>query len=499
MRILFLAPYIPSLIRVRPYHFVRELARRHEVSVLVSGSPGDRADIEALRQMCVSVDVVPLQLSRQLASCAQAAVHGEPLQGAACQSPELAQRLWSLLDRQQFDVVHIEHLRAAHLMHNLPSAQPMVFDAVDCISLLQQRTLHSSHSRLQRWLARLELQRTRAYEAKLLSRSPATIVSAPEDAAALQELAPDCQVRVIANGVDLDYFQPLAVASEPATIVFSGRMAYHANVSAALYFVHQVLPLVKATHPDVRCRIVGSHPPARLRALSSDPSIEVTGHVADIRQTLGRATLSVCPVTVKVGIQNKILEAMAMGVPVVTTPAGARGLLAEDGQELLIGNGPAELAQHIGCLLTNTRRRAELAQRGRAYVERHHRWSSAAQQLDAVYSSVIDLASNRRDPWLRQGDALDAATQRFVEQNRQPEQRHRDDCLPDDCHVGSNQDRSLADVHAVPDSDEEHDQQRDREPDLQGLAGARREPLVAGQPDDAPRQGHRDEYPRLHE
>src|SRR6185437_14741692 len=126
--------------------------------------------------------------------------------------------------------------------------------------------------------------------------------------AALGRLAPDRSVSVIANGVDLDYFRPLAAAREPATIVFSGKMSYHANVSAALYFVQNVLPLVRTEHPGVRVRIVGSHPTARVRKLASDPGIEVTGHVQDIRESLGRATLSVCPVTVKVGIQNKILE-----------------------------------------------------------------------------------------------------------------------------------------------------------------------------------------------
>jgi sugar transferase (PEP-CTERM/EpsH1 system associated) len=395
VRVLFLAPYLPSLIRVRPLHFVRELARRHEVSVLVTGSSHDWSDVDHLRGICRRVELIPLRVSRQLASCARAAASGEPLQAAVCRSPELSGRLESLLACEQFDVVHVEHLRAAHLLQQLPPEQPRVYDAVDCISLLLDRTRNSSHSRLQRWLARLEVQRTRAYEARLLRPSQPTIVSAPEDAAALRRLKPGSPVTVVANGVDLDYFRPSLGPREVATIVFSGKMSYHANVSAVLYFVRDVLPLVKAANPEVRLRIVGSRPPARVLELARDPSIEVTGHVADIRESVSSATLAVCPVTVKVGIQNKILEAMAMGVPVVATRQGARGLAAEAGQDLLVGDSAVELAHHIRRLLGDSTLRAELGRLGRKYVERHHRWSAAASQLEEIYASAREPLAGR--------------------------------------------------------------------------------------------------------
>jgi glycosyltransferase involved in cell wall biosynthesis len=210
-------------------------------------------------------------------------------------------------------------------------------------------------------------------------------VTAPEDARALRELVPTAKVAVVPNGVDLDYFRPLAGEREPATLVFSGKMSYHANVSAVLHFVRHVLPLIRAVRPDVRLRVVGSQPPRSIQTLARDPAIAVTGYVPDIREIVGRATVVLCPVTVKVGIQNKVLEAMAMGLPVVSTRAGLEGLVAAPGHDLLVADGAAEFAAHVCRLLADADLRASLGRAGRHYVETHHRWDVAARQLENLY------------------------------------------------------------------------------------------------------------------
>src|SRR5205807_2428662 len=125
---------------------------------------------------------------------------------------------------------------------------------------------------------------------------------------------------VIPNGVDMEHFQPDA-ERQPPSLVFSGKMSYHANVTAVLYFVREILPRVRAVEPHVRLRIVGSNPPPEIRRLATDPLITVTGYVPDVQEAVRGAAVAVCPVTVKVGIQNKVLEAMAMGLPVVSTRA----------------------------------------------------------------------------------------------------------------------------------------------------------------------------------
>jgi polysaccharide biosynthesis protein PslH len=389
VRILFIAPYVPSPIRIRPFQLIRHLSLRHSVTALVAVPRGEEREVLALQQHCEQVVSVPLRRNQAARSCAIGALRGDPLQSAYCRSPELSGRLSSVLAEGRFDVVHVEHLRAAHLLFEIPRGQPVVYDAVDCIALLLERTLRSSHSWKQRVIASIELSRTRKYETRVLRRSHSVIVTSDDDARALSTTAPHAPITVVPNGVDLDYFRPSCEAVEPATLVVSGKMSYHANVTAVLHLVRRILPLVRLRHPAVRLRIVGSNPPSAIQDLEQDHRIEVTGHVADVRPAIGSAAVAVCPVTVKVGIQNKILEAMALGVPVVSTQAGAVGLQARPGHDLLVGRDDAEVASLICDLLDNPTLRTDISAAGRRYVEANHRWEDVCSELERVYERAI--------------------------------------------------------------------------------------------------------------
>ncbi|MBX6771835.1 MAG: glycosyltransferase [Chloroflexi bacterium] len=389
MRILFALPYVPSRIRVRPYQFITTLARRHEVWVLAAGTSEDPPSSATLQDLCPSWEALPNRIGERIYQVARAALNGQPLQAAVCRSTAFERRFRELLERPGFDVVHVEHLRAAFLGPLIPPTVASLFDAVDSISLLWERTVRASHSRRQRLLARLELTRTRAYEARLPTWFDQLVATADEDARALEQLAPGTHVEVIPNGVDLAAFAPWEGPREPATLVFTGKMSYHANVTAVLVFVREILPLIRRSRPDARLVIAGRDPPRTVRALEADPGITVTGYVPDLRATVGRATVAVCPVTVKVGIQNKVLEAMAMGLPVVTTPAGLAGLTAQPGRDLLVGRDPAEFASQVCRLLEDPSLRERVGRSGRAYVAAHHRWKDAAARLEKLYERAI--------------------------------------------------------------------------------------------------------------
>jgi hypothetical protein len=140
----------------------------------------------------------------------------------------------------------------------------------------------------------------------------------------------------------------------------------------------------------VRLKIVGSNPPAAVRDLARDPAICVTGQVADMREAIGRAEVAVCPVKVKVGIQNKILEAMALGLPVVSTREGAEGLDALPGLDFLVADDPVQFADYVCRLLDDADWREDIGRAGRRYVEANHRWDLAAARLEALYRISID-------------------------------------------------------------------------------------------------------------
>lgn len=390
-------PYVPSLVRVRPYNLIRHLAQSHEVTVLASETRGEAAAARQLRELGPRVHTVPLRLGEALRGCAVSGLRGEPLQAGYCRSERLSRALSGLLAEGRFDLVHVEHLRAAHLAEVIPVGMPAVYDSVDCISLLLDRTREASHSPLRRLLSAFELPRARGYEAHLMWRFARIAVTSAQDRAVLLDLAPGAPVEVVRNGVDLDYFQPVPDARrEPATIVFSGKMSYHANVTALLHFVRKVFPLVRRSRPGARLRVVGSNPPASVRALASDPHISVTGFLPDLRWALGGSTVAVCPVRVKAGVQNKLLEALAMGLPVVSTSAGVQGLDVEPGRDLLVADDPAEFADQLCWLLGDPARRAEIGQSGRAYAERHHRWSDAARKLEALHEEALGASPAAR-------------------------------------------------------------------------------------------------------
>jgi glycosyltransferase involved in cell wall biosynthesis len=279
---------------------------------------------------------------------------------------------------------------------------PVVWDSVDCISNLFERAARTSRSLFGRWVTRFELPRTRRYEGQAVRRFDRVLTTAAVDAEALTRLAqaattpppeanPTGQVLTLPNGVDLDYFSPGDEPREPATIVLTGKMSYHANVTAALFLMTDIMPHVWAQQPDVRVNIIGSAPPPEIRALAARhaPRVTVSGYVADLRPYLRRATLAVAPVAYGAGIQNKVLEAMACGAPVVASPQAVAALHTTQGEEVLVAEGGPASAAAILQLLADPALRQRLGAGGRRYVAEQHDWNQVARQLRTIYHELV--------------------------------------------------------------------------------------------------------------
>lgn len=391
MHILFISPYIPSLVRVRPYNLIRALvARGHQVTLAALQPPGDAGEtIQHLRGWCQSVHVVPHSKGRALLNGLVALPSRFPVQAAYSRSPEFNALLGRLLAQQRFDVVHIEHLRGAVLADKVRHL-PRVFDSVDSIALLFEKVLRDAPSFKSRAMAALDLARTRRFEGRLTDLFDEIAVTSPADRAALVSLgSAAAHVTVVPNGVDLDYFQPRREARDPNCLVFTGKMSYHANIAAAEDLAEKVMPLVWARKPDAYLQIVGKDPAPVIQVLGQHPKITVTGYVPDMRPYLAGAAVAVSTVRYGVGIQNKVLEAMAMETPVVCSPQACSALETEAGHDLLVGNTPEAIAEHIVSLLDSAERRREIGLAGREYVEAHQTWDSAAQTLERLYQGAM--------------------------------------------------------------------------------------------------------------
>ncbi|MBI4927031.1 MAG: glycosyltransferase [Anaerolineae bacterium] len=398
MKILFVVPYVPNLVRVRPYNLLRGLAERgHELTLAtLTVSPQDRADLDALRPVCRQVLALDLPRWRSLVNCLMALPSSAPLQAAYCRSAELAH---SIDQAGDFDVAHVEHLRGAWFGLQLlgrPATRrlPVVWDSVDSISLLFRLAAERSRKRTSRWLTRFELGRTQRYEPWLAQQFDRTLVTSQRDLEEYERLlgaqALKKPIKVLPNGVDLEYYTADGIAArEPASLIISGKMSYHANVSMALHFTEHILPLVQQQRPDVKLYLVGKDPTPELLALTHNPAVQVTGTVPDIRPYLRKAAVAVTPVTYGAGIQNKVLEAMACELPVVSSSQAVSALKVAPGVDLMVADDPAEFAGAVVRLLDEPKLRDQVGRAGRAYVERNHRWSAIAVELEEVYIEAV--------------------------------------------------------------------------------------------------------------
>ncbi len=408
MNILAVIPYVPTPIRVRPYYLLRVLAQRghHITLATVWESESELKALDEMKSWGIEVLSAPLTKNQKLKNIAHALPTRSPIQAWFCYVPELAQAIESHLKQGNTDVIHIEHLRGAQYgllaqTSNLQTQTPIIWDSVDCITHLFEQASQRSRSLKSRAMTAIELSRTRYYEGWLTEQFAHALVTSDTDQAALRKLARNPNpISTLGNGVDLSYFAPTSEKRQPDTIVFSGKMSYHANVTAALYLAQEVMPIVWRSRPNTKLVIAGSRPTPAVQALeTNDPGarIRVTGYVKDLRVPLRQATIAAAPLLYGAGVQNKVLEAMACGTPVVASPQAINALKVAGGTDCLVADTPQAFASALLKLLNDEALRANMGAAGRRFVEAHHNWNDIVAQLEHIYErSIQDVRESNR-------------------------------------------------------------------------------------------------------
>lgn len=390
LNILFVTPYVPSPVRIRPFAFIRELAKRgHRVTLacLVQPSWEDRY-LPAVTKYCQGVYPVPLKRLEPFRNTLFSIPTRTPLSVAYCRSSEFSRTVRDLVRDHRFDLIHTEFVRAAPATAGL-NGPTKVFDAVDSLALAYRRSLVSPYvTAKQRLISLIEWPKMRHFESNILRYFHRALVSSPVDRLFLA--GEGDAVTVMPNGVDLDYFNSRREEGKAETIVFLGKLSYYVNVASVLWFYHNVFPIIRSERPGVRFRIVGRNPVPQISALAADPAVEVTGTVPDVRPFLAQAALAICPMVAGSGIQNKLLEAMAMGVPCVATRLACQALNVREGSDLMVADTPEGFASAVCDLLEDAARRQQLGERGRRYVEIHHDWNQIGEKLVRIYGEVLD-------------------------------------------------------------------------------------------------------------
>lgn len=380
--------------KLRNYHLARVLAQHAGVSLVAFTDPGISSD--GLRDLYDQVTTVARDSSYTPAKVARGFLGKTPLPVLNYTTDSMKQTLRKLVSEHDFEIVQVESI---HLMAYLPILRQarrrpvVVCDWHNIESELMQRYSEREPGFLRRTYATKTARLISEFEARALREFDAHVTVSERDAERLRHINPEARVFVIENGVDTAFYSDQEVGiskqSHPQRIVFVGSMDYHANIDGAVSFARNVWPAVREQRPGLTFTIVGKDPSAEVRELAQLPGIEVTGTVADVRPFYREAIAAVVPLNVGGGSRLKILEAMAAGVPVVSTTLGAEGLEVRPDENILIADTNQELARAILGLTENEVRRTELSTAGRALVTNRYDWASLGDELFRVYKELV--------------------------------------------------------------------------------------------------------------
>jgi glycosyltransferase involved in cell wall biosynthesis len=288
-----------------------------------------------------------------------------------------------------YDVLHVRQLPMAGYGAAIRSSGRL-------LELIDSETLGAERVRPQTWRTRFRAKLAASVERRAMGRFDVVTTVADADADRLRAMGAAARVDVVPNGVDAARFRPdRNVAAAPSSLVFVGAMAYPPNVAAMRYFTDKVLPIVRRTRPDARLTIVGRDPAPMVISMASE-GVEVTGEVDDVRPYLAAAGIVVAPMVSGSGIKNKVLEAMAMARPVVATPLAVEGLPVRSGENVLVADSPAGLADAILRLMADAEERARIGDGGRALVERAYTWDACAARYERIYQELAERRERSR-------------------------------------------------------------------------------------------------------
>ena len=400
MRILFVSPRLclPLLsgARLREYHLARALGERGEVTYVSFAVPGFPVPAAADLPFFRDIHLVPLQGRYTPLKIARGLVGRWPLGVVNYTRAAMKSVLADAVAGRRFDLVHLEstHLAAYVPFLQSATATPVVFDWHNIESELYRRYSRNTASLPRKVYAGITARRMAATENWLLHASLGHSVCSARERQHLLALAPTARVAVIENGVDAEYFSAAAAGAARHRIVFVGSMDYHANIEAAVWFVRRVWPGVSAAFPDWRLTLVGSNPVPAVRELADAANVEVTGTVPDVRPYYREAVSAIVPVLTGSGTRLKILEAMAAGVPVVSSSVGAEGLAVSPDKDILIADGAEAWLPALGSLASDAAPARAMAANASQLVRSRYDWRILGERLYRTYERW--LAGERR-------------------------------------------------------------------------------------------------------
>ena len=404
-RVLWLSHVLPwpakGGLQQRSYYLMRAVGRRHALNLITFSQKAHQPDQAAvdtamaeLTRFCTVSAVLPLPQDRrrlgQLRLAARSLLPGPPftVRWGSCASYAAAVR--RAVSEFRPDVVHFDTVSLAPYLSEIGDI-PAVLNHHNIESKMLYRRASLEGRAIRRAYFLQEARRLARFERSVASRFRVHLVCSTLDAQRLADITSRADVRVVPNGVDLEYFRPAAaeVVEEPLSLVFVGGLSWYPNSEAMRYFLSEIWPKLRRQIPGVRVRIVGKSPPDHLALIGQqDPSIELLGYVDDIRPLVHRSALYICPIRDGGGTKLKMLDAMAMGKAIVAHPVATEGLGLVDGEQCLIAAEPEDFSGKIVSALRSEQQRRELGRNARRHVEEHFSFERIGTDLADIYQEV---------------------------------------------------------------------------------------------------------------
>ena len=394
---MFLSPWYPyppdNGSKIRIFNLLRELSTHHQITLLSFVDPVDQSGEETtpLQTMCERVRVFPRPIynGTKLMSLA-GYFNPTPRHLVTAHSHQMSQAVQTELQKEEYDALVASQRRMAPYAVPI-SRLPKVWEEVETTVIREAPLLE--HYPLRRLRRKLTWAKERTHIRRMVKHFDACTVVSRLEEKQLRAIVPQIsRLVVVPNGVDLNHYKPLDVLPQPDTLVFNGSLTYAPNYDAVNYFLREIYPQIALRRPGVRFVVTGHTEGLNLSELPLDEGVQLTGHVPDIRPVVAGSWVCVAPLRTGGGTRLKILEAMALGTPVVATHKGAEGLLVEHGKDILLAEDAVSFAREVIALLDDTTLRHRLAIGGRRTVERLYGWHPIGERLDTLLREVVSEA-----------------------------------------------------------------------------------------------------------
>lgn len=392
MNILFVAnrfPYPPFRgDKLKIFNLTRRLASKHKLYLVTFYETRDELNfLKELQPFFKEIELVYLPKWRSVLNGIPALFSRTPLQLAYFKSAKMKRTVKFAVDRYEIDVVHTQHLRMSQYTKSLDL--PKILDLPDAFSLYFKRRKETERPVINRLIDAVEIGRLAKAE-KVITQYDKTLVCSVEDKAYLEKLHKTTNIDILLNGVDLETFDVKDGHdySHNHTVLFTGNMDYAPNVDGVQYFAKEMWPTIAAKYPNTKFVIAGQRPVEAVKKLAGD-RIEVTGFVPDIQEMYEQASVVIAPLRFGAGTQNKVLEAMAMGVPTVCTHIGFEGLQIQSGEGVIMAKEKELFISEVENLLSDASKRQLVGAKGLHIAQTRFSWDSIAERLDTYFKEIV--------------------------------------------------------------------------------------------------------------